>query len=104
LKALNGGVTPKYNAYRLYNSQSGGCNDIGEIALIGYEVIDDSNDEYSCPIEVIYKDGDTEEIASLPGSESVIFKVDKTPVVEGVSKRYLDVEGGEQLTITGRNL
>ena len=33
-----------------------------------------------------------------------MYMVDKTPVIDGVSNRYIDVEGGETLTITGRNL
>jgi hypothetical protein len=57
---------PKYNAYRMYNAVSGGCNNIGEVALIGYEVMDEDTNETNCPIEIVYKDGDDELTAALP--------------------------------------
>jgi hypothetical protein len=104
LTEANGGATPKYNAYRLYNSVSGGCNNIGEIALIGYEVIDDTSDSKECDISVVYKDEDVERNALIMNPEKVIYKVDLTPVIYNVTNRYLDVEGGETITIKGKNL
>ena len=109
MKELNGGATPKYNSYRMHSTVGGGCAAIGEVAFIGYELIDDTGDDISCPITVTFNDGDgtTEQVASLPGgvnAKEVIYKVDKTPVIESVSNRNLDVEGNENLVITGRNL
>ena len=95
--------TPKYNAYRVYSDTNGGCNDIGEIKLIGFEVINDSNDEIACDVEIVYLDGDTE-ITAPSGVEQVIYSVANTPIVESVSSRYLDVEGNETLILTGQNL
>ena len=63
------GSAPKYNAYRVYNALSRGCDDIGEIALIGYEDIEDSADTHACDIEVIYTDDGTELVAPLPNGE-----------------------------------
>lgn len=46
---------PKYQYYRLHSGHNGhgGCNSIGEVHYFGYEVIDDSNDEYECPVELV---------------------------------------------------
>lgn len=46
---------PKYQYYRLKSDAAGnyGCNSIGEIHFFGFEVIDDENDEYECPVELV---------------------------------------------------
>lgn len=96
------GSAPKYNAYRIYNALSRGCDDIGEIALIGYEVIEDPADTHACDIEVVYTDADgAEVVASPPNGEQVVYRTDFTPIVTGVSNPNLDVEGGETITLTG---
>ena len=44
---------PKYGAFRLFSNVTKGCDDIGEIRLIGHEVIDVSTDDHSCETELI---------------------------------------------------
>lgn len=45
-------IAPRYNAYRLYNAKSGGCNDIGQVMLYGQEVIDSEEPTHNCSVEV----------------------------------------------------
>lgn len=42
------GINPKYQAYRLYNAQNGGCDKIGEIEVFGSEVIDSTSTVETC--------------------------------------------------------
>ena len=44
---------PKYSAYRLFNENAKGCDDIGEIHFIGKEVLDITADDYVCEAEVV---------------------------------------------------
>lgn len=53
-------LAPKFQYYRLRsNASSNGCNSIGEIHYFGFEVIDDENDSYECPIELVQYVEDT---------------------------------------------
>ena len=44
---------PKYSAYRLFNANARGCDDIGEIRFIGQEVLDITIDDHACEAELV---------------------------------------------------
>lgn len=47
-------LAPKYQYYRLIsNAANAGCTGLGEIRYFGYEVIDDTQLEYNCEIELV---------------------------------------------------
>lgn len=47
-------LAPKYQYYRLVSSAANaGCTGLGEIRYFGYEVIDDTQLEYNCEIELV---------------------------------------------------
>lgn len=48
------GELPKYAYYRLKsNMTASGCDSIGEVRYFGYEVIDDDETSFECPIELV---------------------------------------------------
>ena len=48
-------LSPKYQYYRLRSNRAGanGCSAISEIHFFGFEVIDDDNESYDCPVDLI---------------------------------------------------
>ena len=50
---------PKFSSYRLHNAEVNGCNNIGELQLLGKEVIDDENSELQCDVEILDVASDT---------------------------------------------
>ena len=78
-----------YQYFRLRSEASGnGCDDIGEIHYMGYEVIDDNNDSYECKIEHVAFETDSQgvvvtEIKTDLGA-TVSYEVDLTPVVDDI--------------------
>lgn len=96
----------KYRYYRLSSDVFKGCNSIGEIHYIGYEVIDDEQDTYTCDIDFVYFTTDAEGVVTETvekQSQQVTYSVAATPVVTSISPRYGDVAGGTQITFTGKN-
>lgn len=74
-----------------------GCNSIGEIHYMGYEVINDDNDTYQCKIEHVELTTDsdgrvTETKTDL--SSTVTYDVSITPVVDDIQPRWGAVSGG----------
>merc|ERR1712060_695846 len=91
----------KFNSYRIYANKS--CNLIDEIRFFGYEVIDNDDDQYSCPIQVI-QIGENSEETEIETGEAITYEVSATPVIDDISPRWGSVTGGTQITFTGRNL
>ena len=50
---------PKFSSYRLHNTEVNGCNDIGELQLLGKEVFDDENSDVQCDVEILDVASDT---------------------------------------------
>ena len=100
-------LAPKYQYYRLRsNATSTGCDSIGEIHFFGFEVIEDDNDSYDCPVELVQYVEDTllqvieEQKTALT---SVTYEIDRTPAVSDVSPRWGSVVGAQTVTFTGIN-
>ena len=86
---LTGLETPaRYQYYRLRSDvQGGGCDPIGEIHYIGYEVIDDENDTYDCNVELVEFGTDVDGVITETKTdltETVVYNVDSTPVVDDI--------------------
>lgn len=84
-----------------------GCDGIGEIHFIGYEVIDDDSSAYDCKIEHVEISKDaadgvpTETKTDL--NAFVSYDMAITPVVDDIQPRWGAVSGGTQITFEGRN-
>jgi hypothetical protein len=87
------GTKPAYNRYRFSGSASGACR-MGEISGQGVIAIDDNNDSYSCPVNVIVQ-GDT------TAANAVTVSAASTPVLTEISPRFGSVLGGETITFSG---
>ena len=89
-------VSQVYKVIRLQGAIDGSCR-IGEVKLIGVEVMDDNNASISCDAEANI-DG---VVSSL---NSVTYSDAKTPFLGkmGVNPRFGSVLGGETLTLTGQ--
>ena len=89
-------VAQVYKVIRLQGAIDGSCR-IGEVKLIGVEVMDDNNASISCDAE-----------ANIDGVVSALISVTyndaKTPSLSkmGVNPRFGSVLGGETLTLTGQ--
>lgn len=98
-------LLPKFSSYRLFSEQGQGCDDLGEIRLIGHEVIDDSNTEYTCETSVksFSIDATSGERVStnLDLGVTVSYQTALTPRLLDISPRYGAVEGNEPITFTG---
>jgi hypothetical protein len=98
----------KYQSYRLRSTAtSSGCNGIGEIQYLGYEVIDDESDSYSCKIELVdtrVDEAGAEHVTKQDLGETVTYQLGLTPAIDDISPRWGAVSGGTQLTFTARNL
>lgn len=44
---------PSYQYYRLFSPTAQGCDNIGELRIIGNEVLNNSDESYSCEVEVV---------------------------------------------------
>lgn len=88
---------PSYNIYRFQGTQSGSCR-IGEVKLDGIESINSDATSYSCTPK-LYLAG-TDSAVTL---NSVTFSSAQTPVMTGMSTRFISVLGNESITITGTN-
>ena len=83
---------PKYNAYRLFNTEDKGCDDISEIKFIGHEVIDDLSTEHDCEAELVWFVTDaltgeqTEQKEDL--GVTVAYKTSSTPLLNDILPRY----------------
>lgn len=87
----------KYRYYRFFGTATGSCL-IGEVAFRGFEVIDDSNSQYSCTASVNLGGVSTE----LTGSITYVSTL--TPLLTSISPRYGKVTGGDTVTFSGTNL
>jgi hypothetical protein len=92
------GINPKYQAYRLYNAQNGGCDKIGEIEVYGSEVIDSTATTEACEPEIVYDD---ELSFTISSPEFVSYDIALTPVLTNISPKWGSVTGGEEVTFTG---
>jgi hypothetical protein len=89
----------KYAHYRMFNQNNNGCDNIGEIKLIGQEVIDNSANSHGCSVKITRTD---EETVTL--SNPVIYVVSDTPYLTSISPRWGSVEGGTTVTFTGEHM
>ena len=89
------------------NAEAYGCDSIGEIHYMGYEVINDENTSYDCPIELVELTRDSQGTVVSENKTnlgtSVSYSVDATPVVDDIQPRWGAVSGGTQITFEGRN-
>ena len=60
-----------------------GCDGIGEIHFIGYEVIDDDSSAYECKVELVEIGEDASETKTDLGA-SVSYDMAITPVVDDI--------------------
>ena len=67
---------------------------MGEIDAQGVLAIDDDNDSYSCPVNVIVFD-------EVTSANPVTVNAATTPELESISPRFGSVLGGEEITFTG---
>ena len=88
---------PSYNIYRFQGAQSGSCR-IGEVKLDGIESINSDATSYSCTPK-LYLAGTDSAVTLNP----VTFSSAQTPVMTGMSTRFISVLGGETITINGTN-
>ena len=74
---------------------------------MGYEVINDENSSYDCPIELIEFTKDSQGVVISETrtdlGASVTYRVDITPIVDDIQPRWGAVSGGTQITFEGRN-
>ena len=75
------GAEPKYRYYRFYGTAAGSCN-VGEVVFKGYEVINNSQNSYSCT-PVLTLGGTTYNLAT-----TVTYTSTLTPVLSSISPRY----------------
>ena len=87
------GSRPAYSVYRFQGAVKGSCR-IGEVKLHGVEAIADDEPIYSCTPKLRIDDTVTE-------LNAVSFDADYTPVLTGMSSRFVSVLGGEQIEIYG---
>jgi hypothetical protein len=87
------GFKPSYNSYRFSGSAKGACR-IGEIQAQGVLAIDDENDEYSCPVNVIIEGEST-------AANPVTASSTSTPELQAIVPRFGSVLGGEEITFEG---
>ena len=85
---------PSYPYYRLSSGVDNGCDDLGEIRFIGHEVLDDSNDIYTCEVELVQIQEDGSEVVQDLGT-TVEYGTASTPSITEISPRYGPVEGNE---------
>ena len=96
--SLNWRASPQvYNKIRLQGAVSGSCR-LGEIKLIGVEVLDDSNSSATCSAKITI-DGNVTELGQVTYTDAATPSL--TPVT-GVLPRYGSVLGGEQVTFKGQ--
>jgi len=89
---------PKYQSYRLFNTQSYGCDKLGEIHIIGQKIIDGSGSTQDCAVVVSGTDFTT----TTAGSTVVTYSISETPFITSLSPRWGTVEGGTSVTFTGQ--
>ena len=72
---------------------------------MGYEVIDNDDDAYSCAIEHVELIQTTEGVQEVKTDlgQRVSYEVAITPVVDDIQPRWGAVSGGTQITFEGRN-
>ncbi|TNV88211.1 hypothetical protein FGO68_gene8985 [Halteria grandinella] len=87
----------KYRYYRFFGTGTGSCI-VGEVSLRGYEVIDDTNEDYTCSAKLILNGISVADI-----SGSITYKSSLTPLLEQINPRFGSVVGGEEVTFTGSN-
>lgn len=87
------GSKPAYNRYRFAGSASGACR-MGEISAQGVIAIDDNNDSYNCPVNVIVQ-------GNSVAANDVTVSAASTPELASISPRFGSVLGGESITFTG---
>ena len=88
---------PSYNIYRFQGAESGSCR-VGEVKLHGKESIDNDSTSYSCTPKLILEKKD-----SASTLNPVTFTNTLTPVLTGMSTRFISVLGGEDIEIYGSN-
>jgi len=86
-------VATKY--LRFQGSRTGSCR-VGQVKVIGKEVIDDNNPSFACPVElnlngVTYATG------------QVIYDGAVTPKLDSIVPRFGSVLGGETIVLNGSN-
>ena len=83
-----------------------GCDGIGEVHFIGYEVIKDEGDQYECKVEHVEISVDANKAVMEKKTDlgtTVSYDVAITPVVDDIQPRWGAVSGGTQITFEGRN-
>ena len=82
-----------YNTFRFYGEKSGSCR-VGEVKLIGLQVLDDSNTSISCTAKLTLH-GETTDLSS------VSYTTSKTATIDSIEPRYGSEIGGETVTFNG---
>lgn len=85
-----------FSTIRLQGAVSGSCR-IGEVRLIGVEVLDDSNSSSTCMAKLTI-DGQVTDLTNVSYDGAITPSLTAT---SGVSPRYGSVLGGEQVTFSG---
>jgi hypothetical protein len=80
----------------MFNANAKGCDHIGEIKLMGQEVIDSSASTHNCEVKIT-QTGASDTTLTNP----VIYDVAATPYLTAISPRWGSVEGGTTITFTG---
>ena len=86
-----------YSIIRFQGAVSGSCR-IGEIRLIGVEVLNDSNSSASCTAKLTI-DGSVTDLSEVTYSDAATPSL---TAISGVAPRYGSVLGGEQVTFSGQ--
>ena len=84
---------PSFHIYRFQGAVAGSCR-IGEVKLHGVESIDSDAESHSCTPKLTVDDVVTE-------LNPVTFDASVTPVLTGMSTRFVSVLGGEQIVLEG---
>ena len=95
--AINWREAPKvYSTIRFQGAVAGSCR-IGEIRLLGVEVLDNASSSASCTAKLNF-DGVVTDLSDVMYTDAATPSL---TAVSGVMPRYGSVLGGEQVTFTG---
>ena len=98
-------IAPRFAYYRLYNPVLDGCDSVGEVMMIGIQVITSTDPAVGCKAEIVQP----EDFACLEevlwsGEQWIVYDLTVTPYIESISPRWGTVEGGTEVTFSGARL
>lgn len=85
----------QYRFYRFKGTHADACR-FGEIKFKGRETINNNDEDYSCPVNVVIG-GEVQETYD----DTVTYIGSTTPVLDSISPKYGTVAGGDEITFTG---